>query len=242
MTLREQVKSLKAIFTGKLTFEQVAQGINAGIDNANRLTNDAILLFEAGRYPTAASIAILAIEEYGKIGILKEIARNDSAGKVRKRWKDYRSHTKKNVAWILPGLLAQGKANFRDIAAQVFDKNSGHPALLDHIKQLGFYTDCLDNLNWSYPTNRIDKKMAESIIELARFFALAKKVTHEEIEIWVKHFSGISYEDGDSFKKALSEYHREIQDHGLSSDKLDDFLDFAKNQIIPSNEGGEQSR
>jgi AbiV family abortive infection protein len=229
------VESLKATYAGKLSSTQIANGINAAFANVNRLAEDAILLLEAGRYPTAASLAILAIEEYGKAGILREIARTDEADKLKALWKDYRNHTKKNIIWTIPGLLARGE-NFCDVAAQVFDKSSDYPKLIDHIKQLGFYTDCLDNMNWSYPTNRVDKRMAESIVEIARFYSNAKKTTSKEIEIWVKHFKGVPYENADMVCKAFSEYHLEIQDCGLSSKKLDDFLNFAKKQMIPQGE------
>jgi len=229
------VESLKATHADKLSSTQIANGINAAFTNVKRLTEDAILLLEAGRYPTAASLAILAIEEYGKERILREIARTDEADKLKALWKDYRSHTKKNIVWTIPGLLAR-EANFRDVAAQVFDKSSDYPKLLDHIKQLCFYTDCLDNMNWSYPTNRIDKRIAESIVEIARFYSNAKKTTSKEIEIWVKHFKGVPYENADLVYKALSEYHSEIQECGLSSERLDDFLNFAKKQIVPQDE------
>ena len=39
---------------------RVAAGINAAIQNAKRLSDDASLLFEAGRFPSAASLAILS--------------------------------------------------------------------------------------------------------------------------------------------------------------------------------------
>jgi AbiV family abortive infection protein len=229
------VESLKATYAGKLSSAQIANGINAAFANVNRLTEDAILLLEASRYPTATSLAILAIEEYGKVGILREIARTDEADKLKTLWKDYRNHTKKNIVWTIPGLLARG-ANFCDIAAQVFDKSSDYPKLLDHIKQLGIYTDCLDNMNWSYPANRIDKRMAESIVEIARFYSNAKITTSKEIEIWVKHFKGVPYENSDLVYKALAEYHSGIQNCALSSEKLDDFLNFVKKQIAPQDE------
>ena len=61
-------------YKGKLDPEQIAQGMNAARRNAQRLADDAKLLLSAKRYPTAASLAILSIEESGKVSILRGIA------------------------------------------------------------------------------------------------------------------------------------------------------------------------
>jgi AbiV family abortive infection protein len=43
-----------------------SNGRNAVLDNARRLLSDARLLYVHGRFPTASSVAILSIEEFGK--------------------------------------------------------------------------------------------------------------------------------------------------------------------------------
>ena len=113
-------------FKGKLTPAQVAEGINATRENARRLAKDAQLLLEAERYPTAASIAALAIEESGKESILRGmvLARDDK--EVAQDWRDYRAHTKKNAAWILPDLAAKGARTLEDLRP-MFDQSSLHP-------------------------------------------------------------------------------------------------------------------
>ena len=57
-------------YRGKLTPAQIAEGMNAAICNARRLEGDAQVLFDLERYPTAASIAVLSIEESRKVSIL----------------------------------------------------------------------------------------------------------------------------------------------------------------------------
>jgi hypothetical protein len=59
---------------GRLNAAQIAAGMNAAEDNAARLLADAVLLLNAGRYPTAASVAILCIEEAAQVSILRRIA------------------------------------------------------------------------------------------------------------------------------------------------------------------------
>src|SRR5258708_35462560 len=60
-------------FGGRLSAAQIAAGMNAAEDNAARLLADAQLLLDAGRYPTAASVAILCIEEAAKGSILRRV-------------------------------------------------------------------------------------------------------------------------------------------------------------------------
>lgn len=46
-----------------LAAEKIVEGMNAASSNARRLLNDASALFDLERYPSATSLAILAIEE-----------------------------------------------------------------------------------------------------------------------------------------------------------------------------------
>ena len=50
-------------FRGQLTPSQIAIGMNAASRNARRLADDARLLLEHGRFPTAASVADLLARE-----------------------------------------------------------------------------------------------------------------------------------------------------------------------------------
>ena len=70
-------------FRGLLEPAQVAEGINVANANAVRLAEDATTLLAAGSYSTAASIAILAIEEAGKVSILRSLALARSEGEQR---------------------------------------------------------------------------------------------------------------------------------------------------------------
>ncbi len=82
--------------------------MNAARANAKRLVEDARRLLDKGCHASAAALAILAIEEAGKVSILRalSVARDDQD--MKETWRDYRSHAKKNMAWILPQLAAQG--------------------------------------------------------------------------------------------------------------------------------------
>nr|WP_268840569.1 AbiV family abortive infection protein [Photobacterium iliopiscarium] len=113
--------------------------MNFAQQNANRLLRDAEKLFELESYPTAYSIAVLAIEEAGKISILRELAVARDGNDVKDAWKAYRSHTKKNVVYVFPYLFANGCTKLRDFGGIYSEKND-FPALLDDLKQVGLNT------------------------------------------------------------------------------------------------------
>ena len=119
-------------YKGKLTPQQIADGMNAALENAKRLVEDAKTLLNAGRFPTAASLAILSIEESGKLPILRSLALARNDGEIKETWKEYRSHTKKNAMWLLPQLVAQGARKLDDMR-QLFDESSEHPYFIKHL-------------------------------------------------------------------------------------------------------------
>jgi len=202
-------------YRGKLSADQVAVGINAALQNAKRLAEDASLLFEAGRFPSAASLAILSIEESGKVSILRSLALAKTKEDIADAWRDYRSHTKKNVSWLLPQLSAQGARKLDDFKA-LFEESSDHPYLLDQLKQIAFYTDCLGRAHWSKPQEVIDESLAKILIHVAKLFARDKNVSKTEIELWIKHIGPVWKRAPSWMKQALCNWYREMQDAGLA--------------------------
>lgn len=207
-------KTLDA-FRGALTPAQVAEGIRVASANAVRLANDAELLFRAGSFPTAASVAILAIEETCKVSILRSLALARSDVEASAKWKEYRSHTRKNGAWLLPQLAAQGAKKLEDLRP-LFEEGAEHPYLLDQLKQLGFYTDCLGQAHWSLPADVISEELAESLVETARLFARssAGECTTREIELWVEHLGPVRQDLGWT-KQAVINWYAAMQEAGL---------------------------
>jgi AbiV family abortive infection protein len=74
-------------YKGLLAPKAIADGINAANANDRRLAADAKHLLEAGSFPTAASLAILAIEEAGKTPILRELSLRNSDKDSADVWK-----------------------------------------------------------------------------------------------------------------------------------------------------------
>ena len=206
-------------YNGELSAAQVADGMNAACRNARRLADDAKLLLDAGRYPTAASIAVLSIEESGKKSVLRGLAFAPNKEARRSAWKGYRSHRSKNVAWILPDLIAKGARDL-DSLRPVTDPSAGHTTLLEQVKQLSLYTDCLGDAHWSEPEKFVDENMSRDLVEIADIFARIKVVTAKEIELWVKHMRPATHGTSlERMKTALLDWFAAMRENSLLEDE-----------------------
>jgi AbiV family abortive infection protein len=205
--------------------------MNAAADNARRLADDAALLLLNARWPTAASIAILAIEEAGKISLLRALVLARSDQETLEEWKAYRSHTKKNVAWILPSLVAAGARKLNDLRP-VFDSTADHPFVLDQLKQLGFYTDCLGAAVWSQPSRVISEELAMSLVQTARLLTGKHSVTEKEVELWVEHIGPVWKKDMNWMQQALINWSKAMEAAGLSDRKSEDMEKFVREGIV----------
>jgi AbiV family abortive infection protein len=213
-------------YKGKLSPQQTAEGINAAKRNSHRLARDAELLCNAGRYPSAASLARLSIEESGKVSLLRQLALARNEAELAKSWKEYRSHTNKNITWLMPELFVKGARRLEDFRA-LFDKASNHPYVLDQLKQIGFYTDCLGKAHWSIPENHIDASIAKGLVQIADILSKPQnEVTVLEIELWIKHLKPVWKTNMTDMKAALIDWDRDMVKHGLSEKSADDMEKF----------------
>jgi AbiV family abortive infection protein len=203
------------LFQGRLTPVKIAEGMNAAERNAKRLAEDARFLFQANRFASAAALAVLAIEEAGKSAVLRGMSVAKTEEDVRKAWKEFRSHTRKNLLWILNDIVRSGARKLEDFG-RMFDPESDHPYVLDQIKQLAFYTDCVGKGKWAEPSNVIKEQHARSFVEIAEQLASGHVVTPEEIELWVKHMGPVQKSSATWFKKAFQNYYAELQERGLA--------------------------
>ncbi|UCB44126.1 MAG: AbiV family abortive infection protein [Dehalococcoidales bacterium] len=200
-------------YKGHLGPAQVSEGMNLARKNAIRLLEDAKILYENNRYPSATALAILSIEESGKTSILRQLSLVKPDEELKNTWKEYRSHTKKNVLWTLLDMVNKGAQQLDDFKP-MFDPASEHPYVLDNIKQISFYTDCLGQAHWSNPSEIINRNLASSLIFVAEALSVGYEITTKEIELWIKHLGNadISYE---SQKKAVLNWYYDMENNGL---------------------------
>jgi AbiV family abortive infection protein len=174
-------------YRGRLTNRQIAQGMTAAAANARRLLSDAILLLEAKRWPTAAALAILAIEEAGKQGILRSMSVAQTDKEVTDLWKDFRSHRVKNAHSALLEYASAGARELFDFAG-MFSKDAEHPAIIDAVKQIGVYVDAYgDPGHWSCPPDAVEEELARSLVQTATVLSQRGDTTEREIDLWVEH-------------------------------------------------------
>ena len=198
----------------ELSVQQAAKGMNAASHNARRLLLDAKLLFDAERNATAAALAILAIEESGKVSILRGLSMAPDEESRRQLWSDYRSHLSKNTAWILPELVAKG-ARTLDELRPATDKSADHTVTLDNLKQLSLYTDCLGAGHWAEPERVVDRALAQTLVAIADVLARTEVVTSTEMELWNKHMRPVHGESMDAMRAALRNWYVEMKQLGL---------------------------
>ena len=201
-------------YRGALTAKEIADGMNAAASNARRLATDASTLLTAGRFPTAASLACLSIEEAGKTSILRGFALESSEKELRELWRDYRNHTRKNVLWPALILFVDGARRLADFA-KLFSKDAKHTFVLDQLKQSGFYTDFSANRSWSQPESAVDERLARSLVGLADIMAGRSDHNADEIELWVKHFHLVPRGDVAQMNQAAIGWYASMQKAGL---------------------------
>lgn len=213
-------------YKGHLDCAQVAEGINTANANARRLATDAQTLLDAGSNASAASLAALAIEESGKVSILRAIVLAEDEKALKSEWKRYRSHTSKNCHWIFADLVAKGAKHLNDLRP-IYDNASDHPNILDQVKQLGFYTDCLGaRAHWSIPADVIDVELATALVNSAKLFSQRSPVTEREIQLWVEHMKPFWNKDLQGMKQALVNCYSAMQLEGFQDEGPNKMADF----------------
>lgn len=207
----------KRQYAGLLSVEQAAEGIQLAATNAYTLYQDALLLSEHKRYPRCVSLCALAIEEAGKASILRAILMESDAKELKELWRQFRRHTAKNAQWIVPELILKG-ARKQEQLGNVFDNGSDHPAILDDLKQLGFYTDVFSPVKWSAPNSVIDAELAGSILAATSILAGKDKAGYDhvgELRLWVKYMKPVWKTSMPAMKNALAQIYAEAEAAGI---------------------------
>lgn len=227
-------------YKGPLSPPMAAKGIAIARKNAARLIADAELLLEGDRCPSASALAILAIEELGKVQIIKRIVlHSDDPKELKEAWKEYRSHRAKNVMWILPKLASEGATTMMQLRPAT-DVEGDHTKMLDSVKQLSFYTDCLtNNARWSEPGEAVDAPFAPAIIATAKLLNREAETSVRELELWAEcvapHYAKPTMGD------ALLVFQRRLFDEGLTSTTPEAMEAFVRGTHVPAANGTDEA-
>lgn len=216
-------------YVGPLTAKEIAAGIAASQANALRLIDDAALLLEADRYQSATALAILAMEERGKVIILKRLALVREPADIKEVWREYRSHRAKNAGSILPELVQQGARTMSAMASAV-DAKAEHTGLLDAVKQISLYTDCLGDRHWSVPSEVVDESLARSMLHSAKMMWGSRTVSVRELELWGQ-LVGPHYGQS-TMVGAIVEWQKAMLAEGLSETQPEELEAFMRGRPI----------
>jgi AbiV family abortive infection protein len=197
-----------------LAASEIAAGMNVARGNARRLVRDAQLLLDNGRFPSALALAVSSIEESGKLSILRALAVARSDEELKQAWREYRTHTAKNRLWPIVELIMKGARKLDDFASLLAD-DAQHPALLDQVKQIALYTDCLGSRNWSNPETVITKDLASQVVRTAELLARGDEVTGREMELWIQHVQPVWMGRKELMEKAVVDWHAALRAEGL---------------------------
>jgi AbiV family abortive infection protein len=225
-------------YVGRLTPRQASAGIAAAISTARGLLKDADLLLENERWQRAAALSILAIEEVGKIVILRSILLARSEEELAAEWRSYRSHTKKNVHWIFLDLFRMGGRKLEDFMP-IFDPRSNHGQYADTAKQDCFYSNISLTCEWFLPEQRIGPTLAKELFAAATMLlpnAAAPMTSEAELELWVKHLRPVWKHSMPAMKKAIAACYAEAQAKGVLPAKTNatEMLDFLNGSSNPT--------
>jgi AbiV family abortive infection protein len=203
-------------FKGKLSPGEVASGINAARRNARRLAQDARLLLGQKRFPSACALSVLAIEEAGKASVLREIALARNDGELKDAWREYRSHTSKNRMWPIMDFVRRGALKLQDFAP-MFSNNVDHPQILDQVKQISFYRDCLGKAHWSVPEEIIDQTLATMLVVTSEVLGTGEDISEREVQLWIQHLLPVWRHTNEAMEKGLSDWYSAMQAEGLKA-------------------------
>lgn len=194
----------------KLTLQQIVEGINAVMSNARSLYQDAVLLLEHRRFPRAASLAILSIEEVGKTIILRRMALTEDQDNIDGLWKEFTRHHAKNVPAAFVNRLLAGDRTFREMNVSLGNKG-GECSSIDQLKQLGFYVDCDKTIRWLTPYDQVTEPIALHYVGIAQGLSNQPDTTIQDIELFIKHFKSAWGESADIKKQAFLNW---VQEYG----------------------------
>jgi AbiV family abortive infection protein len=201
-------------YKGRLNAKEICEGINAANENSIRLLKDAELLFKEKRFASCVALAILSIEEAGKDPFLRALGLEKDDEHIIENWRAYRTHTMKNTAWLMPALIsmgAKGLNDFKIIAMNDMD----HQRILENLKQISLYTDCLENKYWSIPDKEITEEYCEGILAIAKLLARDKRMEEKEIELWIKYIKPVWRGAMEHMESAIISWSKEMHKLGL---------------------------
>jgi len=190
------MKNRQKKYRGKLSLEQIAEGIAICLQNARALVEDAIILRKAKRHPRALTCLLAADQELGKIHVLLSMARIHPSKQIHwaDKWKSFRSHEIKAAHAIMDTFPNHMRTSPENILPMALDSYVKAPTD-EEIRQACLYVDYSpEEGGWLSPLkitrDTVDKRFNSTVATLERlqrladmglFCVKALRIQHEEL-------------------------------------------------------------
>lgn len=203
-------------YVGPLSLAEIERGMHVITQNARDLLDDAEILFREQRYPRAVALAILSVEEIGKLHVLRRLI-TTAEPQVKQVWRDFRTHSEKNRLGLFTA-YAKPSPKLRDFRP-LFASASMDGDDIETLKQLAFYVDTYERGYWSAPGDVIGESLTGLLLRNARTVVGSggtAVTTLPELELWKKHFADpATFSSIDAAEAALLAYAEEAHSRGF---------------------------
>jgi AbiV family abortive infection protein len=195
------------LFAGKVSPDDAIKGARLTQANALRLIADARLLLEAGRYPSAAMLAVMALDEIAKLFHALTLAAVDSPSVLAAGWKEFRNSPRRFPWSLLQSVSCDGA--LESISDADLDD------MLDFVRRLGSAVEIVDPGLWIDPAELISRELAASVVETAALIC-NRRVDTKAMEIWI--YAVRSSPRRATGRDTLEKYRRLLDKEGLANE------------------------
>jgi len=174
------------LYRGSLSPKLAAEVSAAALRNAHRLIEDARVLVSACRYPTAITLAVLAIEEATKAELVRLIVSATKPKVLKEAWQAFRNHAIRQSDFMRE-VLSVVSANPELVKPDLGPIEE----MLTVFKELGLYVDLTPNgEDYDEPARRLGNaaEHAKVFVDIAARFVGGKTAASvRAMELWLEH-------------------------------------------------------
>jgi AbiV family abortive infection protein len=207
-------------FKGRLSAGSAIKGVQLLQENAVRLTEDAKILLLAKRYPSAAMLAVMALDELSRFFHPLIFTALHTPKQLADGWKQFRCNRssfpwsvfQRRIDWLVPGAMSDQELN----------------DMLSFIRALGSRADYIEPGLWLDPKELISAELAASIVGTAELFC-KNTVKPRTMEIWMEAVGSLPRNA--SVETALKKYQAMLESEGFAEEAQ--AVDFASRGIAP---------
>lgn len=142
-------------YRGRLSLEEISEGMNACLKNARALVKDASVLMWFRRYPRALTCLLVANEELGKFYVIGTMASipHERQDQWEEQWNKFLKHNAKGTAAAMESLPEQFRISF-DVAFRALPIFAQTASSMENLRQASLYVDFSKrDRRWTSPLN-----------------------------------------------------------------------------------------